>query len=92
MPEFEIWIYRGLIAALFLIVGWVVKLFATKVFDKFDELIQAVNALSSQYAAHEGQIKQVVDLQADHSNRLNDHGGRIRTLEIEHAKGCKVAK
>jgi hypothetical protein len=82
MNEFEIWLYRGLIAALVMIVGYVVKVFATRVTDRLDKLIEAMNT-------HEGRIKQIVEQQSDHSKRLNDHGGRIRSLEIEHAKGCK---
>ena len=90
MSDFEIWVYRGLIAALVVVIGWVIKGFATKVTNKLDELIEAMNGLAGKYIAHEGQIKQVIDQQTDHSARLNDHGGRIRTLEIEHAKGCKI--
>lgn len=85
MNEFEIWLYRGLIAALVMIVGYVIKVFATRVTDRLDKLIEAMNT-------HEGRISQIVQTQADHSKRLNDHGGRIRTLEIDHAKGCKIAK
>ena len=65
-----------------MIVGYGVKVFATRVTDRLDKLIEAMNT-------HEGRIKQIVETQVDHSKRLNDHGGRIRTLEIEHAKGCK---
>jgi hypothetical protein len=82
MNEFEIWLYRGLIAALVMIVGYVVKVFATRVTDRLDKLIDAMNT-------HEGRISQIVQTQEDHSKRLNDHGGRIRTLEIDHAKGCR---
>ncbi len=89
MSEFETWVYRGLIVGLFALVAWAVKGFATKITDKLDELIEAMNALSGKNIAHDGQIKQVVDQQADHAKRLNDHGGRIRTLEIKHAEGCR---
>ncbi|MEI6062052.1 MAG: hypothetical protein WCR72_15225 [Bacteroidota bacterium] len=86
MSEFEMWLYRGLIAVLGVIVAWGVKLFASKVFTKFDELIEAVNALSGKYLTHEGQIKQVVDQQFDHAKRLNDHGARIRQVELKQAE------
>ena len=85
MNEFEIWLYRGLIAGLVMIVGYGIKVFATRVTDRLDKLIEAMNT-------HEGRIKQIVEQQADHSKRLNDHGGRIRTLEIDHAKGCKTVR
>ena len=65
-----------------MIVGYGIKVFATRVTDRLDKLIEAMNT-------HEGRIKQIVEQQVDHGKRLNDHGGRIRTLEIEHAKGCK---
>ena len=81
MDEFEVWLYRALIAALVMIVGYVVKVFATRVIDRLDKLIEAMTT-------HEGRIKQIEEQQVDHSKRLNDHGERIRKVEIEHAKGC----
>lgn len=85
MSEFELWLYRGLIAVLILIVAWAARMFASKVFDKFDKLIVAVQSLTGQLITHEGQIKQICDRQTDHSARLNDHSKRIRGIELGQA-------
>ena len=85
MSDFEYWVYRGLIAVLLMIVGWVIKSFATKVTDKLDQLIEAMHALASKNIAHESQLKQISEQQADHSNRLNDHAARIRDVELKQA-------
>jgi len=99
MGEFELWFYRGVIGIAVLIVGFGVKMaismgkeFVAKVMDKFDILIEAINTLSGKNIAQEEQIKALVEQHTDHSKRLNDHGERIRKVEIEHAKGCKIAK
>lgn len=95
MSEFELWFYRGLIGVAFLLVMFLAKMFinlvkkfADKVMDKFDILIDAINTLSGKNIAQEEQIKTLVEQHTDHSKRLNDHGERIRKVEIEHAKGC----
>ena len=86
MIDFEVWIYRGIIAIAAIIIWWAVRRFAINVMDKFDELIKAIASLDGKYIAQEGQIKQIADQQGDHSKRLNDHATRLRNAELKQAR------
>lgn len=88
MGEFELWVYRGLIAVLALIASYFLKKFADRVTDKLDEMITAMNQLSEKNVTNESRITRILDQQLEHTVRLNGHGERIRNVELEHAKGC----
>lgn len=88
MGEFELWVYRGLIAVLVLIASYFIRKFADRVTDKLDEMITAMNLLSEKNVTNESRITRILDQQLEHTKRLNGHGERIRKVEIEHAKGC----
>jgi len=87
MSDFEIWIYRLIIAALAVVVWYAVQ----RLIKKFDELIDSINKLKETYAAQEAKINGVNVQLKDHTDRLNDHGKRIRQIEINNAQ-LKTAK
>ncbi len=91
MTEFEIWLYRSLIILLLVIIWFVVKSFSVSITKKIDELINSINELTKEMATQRGEITQLTNGQHDHSNRLNDHGKRIRQLELDRAAcvNCK---
>jgi len=83
MTEFERWTYRGLIALLLVMIWWGFQSFANKVDDNFKELINSTQELSRSFSTQNEAIKNLngrVDL---HEVRLNDHGTRLRGVEIK---------
>lgn len=88
MTDFEIWIYRIVISALAIVLWFAIQ----RLIKKFDELIKSINELTAQSWQHQEQIKGINNTQFDHNTRLNDHGNRIRNIELEHAKCYTKAK
>lgn len=84
---FEIWAYRSIILLLIAIVGWTVRTYATKVTDKLDALITAINDLSSKYVGHDERIKAESQRIDEHGKRLDDHSKRLRCVENKIANG-----
>lgn len=78
---FEIWAYRSIILLLIAIVGFTVRTYATKVTDKLDALITAINDLSSKYVGHDERIKSESQRIDEHAKRLDDHSKRLRVVE-----------
>jgi predicted PurR-regulated permease PerM len=85
MGDFEIWIYRLVITVLGIILWWGIQ----RLIKKFDELINSINELTQQSGQQQEQIKGINNTISDHTSRMNDHAKRIRTIEIEQAKGYK---
>lgn len=84
--DFEIWVYRGLIGLLLIILWFVVQRFTKKIDEKFDELIAAVHDLSKSSALQNSEIRHIERKAEAHDTRLNDHSKRIRKLETENNK------
>ena len=82
MSDFEIWIYRIIIAALAVIVWFGIQ----RLIAKLDELIKSINALSENYKVQANQIMVIFNQLKDFTSRLNDHAKRIRDIEIKRAK------
>lgn len=81
MIEFEVWIYRALIAGFFVVVFYLFKQWSTKIDRKFDQLIEAINNLRIDTARQNSEIFNVTKRIDSHDTRLGDHSKRIRTIE-----------
>lgn len=82
MPEFEIWIYRTLIAIMAVVLWFAIQ----RLIKKFDELIRSINELTLQNQSHNDQLKLLNDVVKEHRERLNKHGDRIRDIELHQTK------
>lgn len=76
MDQFEIWVYRGLIGLLLIVVWWVVKRWADGISNKFDKLIKLMNDYTTKTAEQEVRLSTL-------EKRADNHGERIRDLEID---------
>lgn len=83
MNDFEIWVYRGLIAAMIGLIYFLFQKWIKRIDLKFDELIKAVQDLSRDGVRHSEQIFGINDRLRAHDGRLNDHSNRIRKLETK---------
>lgn len=83
MSEFEVWMYRLIIAGLALILWWGTQ----RLIRKFDELIESINELTSE-------SKTQRELLSTQNKRIEDHAARIRSLEIKRAEcqHCHITK
>jgi hypothetical protein len=79
---FEIWLYRGIIGILLIVVWQVARNGWKGINEKFDELIAAVQERQIDDVKQSKDI-QVLEKRVDkHENRLNDHSKRIQKIEI----------
>jgi hypothetical protein len=79
--EVEIWIYRGLIGFIIMVLWYVIRRWATKIDEKFDQLIHAVENMGIKNETQNGEIKMLQKVQNTQDTRLNDHSKRIREVE-----------
>lgn len=84
MTQFEFWIVGIIVAGLTAVVWYSVQ----RLISKIDELIVSVNRLSENYLVQQSQISGILNNIKDVLSRLNDHGKRLRDIEIKRAK-CK---
>ena len=91
MTEFEIWVYRLVIVALGIVIWWVIQWAVKRVTSKLDELIESITELTSTSKLQQEQITNISKLISDQNGRLNDHGKRLRNLELKRAE-CKNCK
>ena len=78
MSDFEIWAYRLVITALAIVLWFAIQ----RLIKKFDELITSIDNLTVQAGKQDTQIKVLNDVVLEHRERLNKHGDRIRSLEL----------
>lgn len=88
---FEIWIYRGLIAILLIIVWYVVKKFTAGILTKIDIVIQKLSELALSSNTHEERIANLINADKQFAKRLDDHAIRLRNVETVQ-KACRVCK
>jgi len=84
--EFEIWLYRGLLTVLIILIFFLLRRWINRIDGKFDELIKAVKELALDGVKHAEQIKFINDRLKNGETRLNDHSSRLRCLETKSRK------
>lgn len=86
MNEFEIWVYRGLIAALIILLYYLFQRWIRRIDGKFDELIKAVQRQNEQAIRQSGEINNLTKRVDSNCERLDDHAKRLRSMELAQAK------
>ena len=79
--SFEIWIYRGLIGLLLLVLWWVIRSAWNQLNEKFDKLIEAVERANVENIKQTKDIENLEKRVDTHDERLNDHSKRILKIE-----------
>lgn len=67
-------------------IGTVIWYMIRRLIGKLDELIKSIEGLTVQTQLQEERLKSVYATISDLINRLNDHGKRIRSMEIRQGK------
>ena len=81
--DFEIWIYRGLIGFVLMVLWYFIRRWSVKIDLKFDKLIDAVNQVGLKNEEQNGDLKLLKSRVDTHNDRLNSHSKSIRELEIK---------
>ena len=77
MSEFEVWIYRGVIVVLLVIVWY----FAKGILVQLKEMNNSLKNLNDKSLIHDGNLMLVHDKISNHETRINDHAQRLRKVE-----------
>lgn len=85
MGEFEIWVYRGIIALLLIVIWWGLTNFSKKIDDNFKSLIGAVKEQSESLIRQEAEVSDLGKRVETNEKQLNDHSTRIRQIENKKA-------
>jgi membrane protein implicated in regulation of membrane protease activity len=86
MNEFEIWVYRGLITALIIVLYYLFQRWIRRIDQRFDELIKAVQKQNEQAIRQSGEILNLTKRVDTCCKRLDDHSKRIRMIEMNQVK------
>lgn len=81
--EIKVWILSGVIVALSGILWWLVRLGIKGIYARLDKMIEQNDETSKSLIKQDGKIVQLENRMATADKRLDDHAGRIRTLEIK---------
>lgn len=80
--EIKLWVVMGVLSIILTVLGFFLKSWFSQVMDKLDNMENKMGAYGETKAVHSEQIKNLYkELTAMHV-RLNNHGDRIRTLEM----------
>ena len=82
MSEIAVLIISLIAGAIGTVTWWMVR----RLIRKIDELISSIEGLTLQASLQEERLKGINTTLNDHANRLNDHGKRIRGLELRQVK------
>lgn len=80
--EIKYWIVCGICAVLAYGFKWIIGIIADKVLAKFDEVIVEMKGLRESIILHSERLKYGDEKLERHENMLNDHGKRIKDIEI----------
>ncbi|MBX6361254.1 MAG: hypothetical protein IRZ03_14380 [Acidobacterium ailaaui] len=65
------------------VLGFLLKSWFNQIINRLDELVEEIKQLNHIKTVHDQQIKFLQENQMNMQNRLNDHGKRIRDLELK---------
>lgn len=77
ITEFEVWLYRGSIAILLIVLWYLAK----QVLGQLKEMNTNIKALGEKGIQHDGKLELVQKEVSDQTKRLDDHSKRIRDVE-----------
>lgn len=81
--EMKIWVLIGVVSVLAAILGFMIKLVTKEVIKRLDDIVTELKQLTKTTTVQEEKIKSLQDQDLLINQRLNDHSGRIRTLELK---------
>jgi len=81
--EVKMWILSGVIAAGSAILWWAIRKAVDGIYQRLDRMIDQGEKHGQALVAHEGELKSLDRRVSVNENRLNDHGDRLRTLEMK---------
>lgn len=94
---FEIWVYRGVIGVLLIVVWWIIKLAFNRIvdvvtninarFQQVDDKIETLSALITSSLTrcnlHEERVNNMLTNIAEHKVKLSDYGRRLTKTEFD---------
>ena len=83
MPEIKIWILAAAVSVMIAIIGFVIKVVTNQVIKKLDEIVMELKHLSKAASVQAEQIKELQRQDMLIHERLNEHAGRIRSIELK---------
>ena len=86
IQQLAFWMLTGFITVLIGLLGYLFRRGIDRIYNKLDELVIEMKTLGEQSVCHKGQIESLTNRVDDQNNRLNNHGDRIRDLELNCAK------
>ncbi|MBA3828684.1 MAG: hypothetical protein H0X33_07090 [Taibaiella sp.] len=84
LSEVKIWILLAAVSAMAAIIGFTIKVLTSQVINRLDEIVNELKQLTRNSAIQEQQIKDMQEQNRMIHQRLNDHSGRIRTVEMKY--------
>ena len=90
--EVKLWVALGVIAVIVPLFLYLAKLGIDRIVAKVDELIKSNSEFKTELVRQNGELKTLSLRVEDHNVRLNDHGQRIKDLEIDQARNEAKAK
>ena len=83
MDAIKVWILVAVVTVTATVLGFVIKTVIGRVINKLDEIVSELKQLTRASAVQEQQIKELQEQDKNLHHRLNDHSGRIRTIELK---------
>lgn len=85
MNEFELWLYRGLIAVLLGVVWYFIQSGFSGIRNDIKELIAEVKRLNEKNASNDVQFKFITEKLNDNNNKIEDLQKDVKQLQINQA-------
>lgn len=84
VTELKLWVVLAVLSALTAIAAFMLQLITTQVIKRLDTIVEELRTLSHSALVQEQQIKNLQESDHQHTQRLNNHAERIRTIEFDH--------
>jgi uncharacterized membrane protein YhiD involved in acid resistance len=83
METVKVWVLAGLVSVLAAILCFMIKLVTREVIKRLDDIVSELKQLTKTTTTQEEKIKQLRDQDILINQRLNEHSGRIRIIELK---------
>jgi hypothetical protein len=89
ISEIKIWILIAVAGIMATVIGFIIRVVTGQVIKRLDEIVTELKQLTHSTTVHGQQIKGLQEQDAMIHNRLNEHGMRLHTLEINEMNNPK---
>ncbi len=83
METVKVWVLAGTVCVLAAVLGFMIKLVTKEVIKRLDDIVNELKQLTKTSTAQKEKIKYLQDQDILINGRLNEHSGRIRSLELK---------